>query len=43
MEREEFFYQNDEDVGRKFENYPLMETNPGVVQAILESYLGRNI
>ena len=35
--RGELFYQNDEDVCRKFENCTLMERNPCVVRAILES------
>ena len=39
----ELFYRNDEDVRRKFENYPLMEKNPAVVRAILKPYINRNI
>ena len=34
-ERGELFYQNDEDARRKFDNYPLTETNPGVNRGIL--------
>ena len=43
MERGELCYQNNEDARRKFENYPLMESNPGVILAILEPYINRNI
>ena len=39
MARGELWYQNDEDACRKFENYPQLETNPGVVGAILEPYI----
>ena len=43
MARGEHLYQNEEDTGGKFENYPIMETNPGVVRAILEPCINRNI
>ena len=36
-------HQNDRDGRRKFENYPPLETNPGVVRAILEPHINRNI
>ena len=42
ISRGELLYQNDEDVHLKFENYPLMETNPGVVRAILEPHIKRS-
>ena len=40
MELGELFYQNDEDVRWKFENYTLMATNLGMVQVI--PYKNRN-
>ena len=41
--RGELLYQNDEDARRKFENYSLMDTNRGVLRAVLEPYINRNI
>ena len=41
----EVFYHNDEDVRRKFENYPLMETSPGAArfELFLSRIINRNI